>query len=200
MKAVTVMGKDVGKTAKSTEKLGPDDWARGALELIGEDGLAALSIPKLAKRLGVTKGSFYWHFDSLEALLDAALTRWEQVYTDNRLDRFEADKNETGMGIWSGEAEVDHVAQSLYLEISNAAGTREQFAKVVSSVVEKRIGYIKGTLLKQGLAPQLAERRAVIIYSGYVGLLHLAKVAPDAVGSAAERKAIVREAVDALTR
>ena len=200
MKTLTKVQNDVGEKAKSNEKLGPDDWARGALKLIAEDGLAALSIPKLAKRLGVTKGSFYWHFDSLEALLNAALARWEQVYTDNRLDQFDADKNETGLGLWSDEAEVDHVSQSLYLEISNAAATREQFAKVVARVVDKRIGYIKKTLLKQGLSAPLAQRRAVIIYSGYVGLLHLVKVAPASVGNGAERQEIVREAVNALTR
>ena len=38
------------------------DWAEAALQLIAEKGLGALTVSALAARLGVTKGSFYWHF------------------------------------------------------------------------------------------------------------------------------------------
>ena len=50
---------------------------------IAEHGLRALTITKLARSLGVTKGSFYWHFDSLEALLDAC--DWNMSMVARRL-------------------------------------------------------------------------------------------------------------------
>src|SRR5690606_35512490 len=62
-----------------TGRLSADDWAQAALELIAEQGVAAVAVEPLARRLGVTKGSFYWHFPSREALLQAALERWETV-------------------------------------------------------------------------------------------------------------------------
>lgn len=60
------------------ERLSTDDWVSAALERIAEDGLGKLAIEPLAQRLGVTKGSFYWHFRSRNALLDAVLERWRQ--------------------------------------------------------------------------------------------------------------------------
>ena len=37
------------------------DWEREALEMIGERGVGALAVEPLARRMGITKGSFYWH-------------------------------------------------------------------------------------------------------------------------------------------
>jgi AcrR family transcriptional regulator len=71
-------------------RLSADDWARAALDQIAEDGVAAVAVEPLARRLGVTKGSFYWHFPSREALLKAALERWEQVELEEVFARVEA--------------------------------------------------------------------------------------------------------------
>ncbi|MGE4427402.1 MAG: TetR/AcrR family transcriptional regulator [Solirubrobacteraceae bacterium] len=57
-------------------RLGVDDWIGGALDLIGEEGLTAVKIDRLAQRLGVTKGSFYWHFEDLASFLATVAERW----------------------------------------------------------------------------------------------------------------------------
>ena len=54
-------------------RLSADDWSAAALQQIGEQGVPALAVEPLARRLGVTKGSFYWHFPTRDALLQAAL-------------------------------------------------------------------------------------------------------------------------------
>jgi Transcriptional regulator len=59
------------------QRLSADDWAQAALDMIAEQGVGAVAVEPLARRLGVTKGSFYWHFPSRDALLQAALERWE---------------------------------------------------------------------------------------------------------------------------
>ena len=76
------------KTDKA--RLSAEDWALAALDVIAEQGLAAVAVEPLARRLGVTKGSFYWHFPSREALLVAALERWEKTEQDTVFGQMEA--------------------------------------------------------------------------------------------------------------
>jgi AcrR family transcriptional regulator len=53
------------------------DWMRAARLALLQGGVASVRIEKLARELGVTKGSFYWHFSDREALLEALLEEWE---------------------------------------------------------------------------------------------------------------------------
>lgn len=57
-------------------QLGRDDWIRAGLLALLEDGIAAVQITRLARALGVTRGSFYWHFKGREDLLSALLAEW----------------------------------------------------------------------------------------------------------------------------
>lgn len=60
-------------------RLSADDWTEAALEAMAEQGAAGINVEELARSLGTTKGSFYHHFESRHALLDAALDRWESM-------------------------------------------------------------------------------------------------------------------------
>ena len=62
--------------------LGKEDWIREALFAIAEGGSGAVAVEPLAKRLGATKGSFYWHFADRPALIAEALAYWEREHTD----------------------------------------------------------------------------------------------------------------------
>src|SRR3954452_9786901 len=64
------------------ESLAAGDWTEAALRALAHGGLAAGAVEPLAKSLGTTKGSFYWHFADRNALLAAALERWEERDTD----------------------------------------------------------------------------------------------------------------------
>ena len=63
-------------------RLDRDAWIAGAVALLAERGVSAVKVEPLARRLGVTKGSFYWHFKDRPALLAAILARWEDKQTD----------------------------------------------------------------------------------------------------------------------
>src|SRR5262249_12760744 len=67
--------------ASGHRRLTRDDWITAALAAIADGGLAAIGVEPLAARLGATKGSFYWHFENRDALLEAAIARWEKETT-----------------------------------------------------------------------------------------------------------------------
>ena len=53
------------------------DWLQQALELFVDEGIDAVRITRLADELGVTRGSFYWHFANREELIDALVSFWK---------------------------------------------------------------------------------------------------------------------------
>jgi AcrR family transcriptional regulator len=59
------------------------DWLMEGAKALAEQGAAALTIDGLTARLGVTKGSFYHHFGSLQGYIDALLDFYESEGTLN---------------------------------------------------------------------------------------------------------------------
>ena len=61
---------------KPNARRSKQDWIHAALEALRDEGVEGVRVEPLAVRLGVTKGSFYWHFETREQLLTAALDSW----------------------------------------------------------------------------------------------------------------------------
>src|SRR3954469_19462293 len=85
------MGKVKGKRAS----LAAEDWTGAALDALARGGLAAVAVEPLAKDLGTTKGSFYWHFADRSALIAAALALWERRDTEAIIATIERDADAT---------------------------------------------------------------------------------------------------------
>ena len=68
----------------------PADWVDAALEAIEEGGLPAVAVEPLARRLGVTKGSFYHHFADRRELVRATLDEWQRRFVLAQSSEFEA--------------------------------------------------------------------------------------------------------------
>jgi AcrR family transcriptional regulator len=64
-------------------------WIEAGLQALGTGGPEAVRVDPLARALGVTRGSFYWHFADRDALLTELLNSWERAATDDVLDRVE---------------------------------------------------------------------------------------------------------------
>ena len=76
------MSRQAAKPQKTTEPpLARKDWIDAAIEMMAEDNIEALRVDTLAERLGVTKGSFYWHFKGREDLLFSVLEAWRLQMT-----------------------------------------------------------------------------------------------------------------------
>lgn len=57
------------------------DWLQRALEVFVSEGIDAVRITRLADDLGVTRGSFYWHFENREDLIEALVSYWKDKNT-----------------------------------------------------------------------------------------------------------------------
>ncbi len=154
------------------------DWAEAALHLIAEAGLGALTVEALAVRLGVTKGSFYWHFKGRSDLLAAALGRWEQRATTEAIAGLSAvtDARQRLYLILDATSQSPR-SRSLYAALAEAAGD-PIVRRVLNRVASSRIGYLEACYRELGLAQSRAKAQAVFAYAAYRGLLQLAHEAP----------------------
>ena len=80
----------MNKPDKSRIQTSEEAWLSAAYEELTQNGVEAVRIMPLAKRLAVSRTSFYWHFKDREALLEAMIRRWEDKNTGNLVARTEA--------------------------------------------------------------------------------------------------------------
>lgn len=67
--------------SEQNQSLGRGDWIKAALEALIEKGIDAVKITQLSEQLGVTRGSFYWHFKGREDILRALIDFWREKNT-----------------------------------------------------------------------------------------------------------------------
>jgi AcrR family transcriptional regulator len=155
-------------------RLSADDWEQAALDVIAEQGVAAVTVESLARQLGVTKGSFYWHFPTREALLKAALERWESQDIDNVFAQVEpiADPRARLCELFrrTGREAKSHVIYSALLR----ALDHPLVHPVMERVSRRRMDFLTLAYRQVGMNRAQAGHRARLAYAAYVGFLQLA--------------------------
>ena len=161
------------EAASRDGRLSADDWAREALDQIAEQGVASVAVEPLARRLGVTKGSFYWHFPSRDALLQAALERWETAEQEIVFGSVEnvSDPRERLRSLFRL---VAHEVKShiIYSELLKALD-HPTVSPVIGRVSQRRLDYLTASFRQAGLGRAAAQHRARLAYAAYVGFLQL---------------------------
>jgi AcrR family transcriptional regulator len=182
-------------------RLTRDDWITAALGAIADGGLAAVGVEPLAVRLGATKGSFYWHFENRDALLGAAIRRWEKETTTDVIAEITAANDAPAsqfrrlvVGVIE-RAEQDRVGPALL-----ASAAHPVVAPALERVTAARLNLITTVLRRLGFPPAEARRRALLVYSAYLGHGQLIHSTPGVLpATRAGRRAYLNDAVRALT-
>jgi len=162
------------RRGRAHARLSAADWERGALEMIADEGVGALAVEALARRLGVTKGSFYWHFKNREALLQAALNRWEADDEGELQQHIGAtdDRPRERLGAlfrWvSGEAQAHRIYAALLQALDHPL-----VQPTMTRVSQRRMDFLEGAFREAGLDSAAARHRARLTYAAYVGFLQM---------------------------
>ncbi|HEU0277265.1 MAG TPA: helix-turn-helix domain-containing protein [Rhodanobacteraceae bacterium] len=155
-------------------RLSAQDWERGALDMIAEQGVGAVAVEALARRLKVTKGSFYWHFKNRDALLEAALQRFEAE-----------DEHELATHIGNLDGDPRRRLDALFRWVSNEVQPHRIYAAllqaldhplvkpVMTRVSRRRMDLLVLAFRQAGLDHDAARYRARLSYAAYVGFLQL---------------------------
>lgn len=150
------------------------DWEEAALDVIAARGIAALSIPELARTLEVTKGSFYWHFSGLDDLIVRAVRRWDALDKET-LDQIGQVRDPVvRLRTLFGEAMSAQRAQALY--ISLAVSPVPGIAMALRKVSSRRLKLLAGSYREIGMTDDAARQQALLAYSAYIGGVHLRSI------------------------
>ena len=154
-------------------RLSAEDWEEAALQLIAEQGVNAVAVEALARQLGVTKGSFYWHFRTREALVQAALERWELYGEREIISQIEAIPDPR-VRLPELFRRVAHELQPhrVYAALLKALD-HPQVVPVMARVSQRRMDFLNTAYREAGMPAAEALNRARLTYAAYVGFLQL---------------------------
>lgn len=156
--------------ALKTSPLQPEDWIRAAFARLASEGIEAVRVELLARDLGVSKGSFYWHFQDREELLGRMFDRWEKEEID-WLD--ETVITPKAAARWARF--VHHCTDQQLARRESAMRTwarrDERVAARIAAIEKKRTAHIASVLRAIGFAPAPAESWAEITLLVYLGWL-----------------------------
>jgi AcrR family transcriptional regulator len=176
--------------------LSKTDWTEAALDALASDGLSSVAVEPLARRLGATKGSFYWHFANRAELIAATLQLWEHRATTETIARIQAisDPRERLTALAAG-AYAGAVAGNAYAALL-AAASDPRVAEVLGRVTRAQLQFLEKLYRDLGLAAPQAHRHARLAYALYLGIGELRHADPDNDLTGPELDAYLELAVD----
>jgi AcrR family transcriptional regulator len=183
------------------KRLTAKDWTVAALEALAAGGVAAVAVEPIAARLGTTKGSFYWHFSSRDALLEAALSEWERTHTEEVITLVEAQPDPQLrmrtllMAALGGRSE--RRGNGVELALQPTAG-HPLVAPVLERVTRRRLDYLTEMFGQLGFDQEAAQQRSMLAYTAYLGHAQLAHATPDLAPSGAALPAYVDATITTL--
>jgi AcrR family transcriptional regulator len=172
-------------------------WEDAALLAIAEGGPEAVMVEPLARRLGVTKGSFYWHFADRGELLESALHRWERRGTSDLLARLEREvpdpRQRIRMLLHEG---IETGVPTVLARLLAAADDEPAAAATLERITQARLAFVERALQESGHSPQQAKERALVGYAAYLGFAFLRRQV-DALATSQADKAAFAERIAA---
>lgn len=177
-------------------KMSREQWVRAALKVLATGGLQALSVEPMARRLGVTKGSFYWHFKNRDALLLATLSQWEANNAEAiaSYERNISQPQERLAALFIAAFEPDALGD--LLPHLMAARDHHLVEPALRRVTESRLRYLTRAYGECGLHEEESRRRALLSYSAYLGVFQIMSTSPEA--AAEDMTEYIRHMVDTL--
>lgn len=163
-----------GRNSSEKTQLTRDDWLDAAAGEVAAGGFSQLRVLTLAKKLGVTRGSFYWHFRDHEDLVVSFLDRWR----DRRLHELQYWKPQGG----DVETELRQILELLLtdasrnirrlqveLAVRDYARRNDYAAELVTEVDAARIRQNCTLFERLSRDPQRIEDLSLLLYVSTIG-------------------------------
>jgi AcrR family transcriptional regulator len=151
------------------KRLDKERWIDAALRELAAEGVAAVKVERLAAKLEVTKGSFYWHFKDRSALLEAMLETWRRRATHTIIDEVEAkggNATERLSTLFTIVSKLDgHIDRSIRAWAAHDGAARRS----LDEIDLRRLDYLTGLFREMSFGEAEALARARLVYHALIG-------------------------------
>jgi AcrR family transcriptional regulator len=150
------------------DQLSATDWLDLGLRTLAKHGFTALKAEPLARAMGVSRGSFYWHFADIRTYHAAILQHWRQVAAEQVIASLEAAPKEDDPLVMLLRRTF---SSKLALEkaVRSWAALDPMALAAVRATDRRRLKYVQRLLERSGVSTGVAGSRAQILYWTFVG-------------------------------
>jgi AcrR family transcriptional regulator len=176
---------------KPQSRLSVEDWLQAGYTLLAEQGVRALKVETLCRQVGVTRGSFYWHFEDMESYRAALVESWNVFLERDRHELAELDvlpPRERLSAMMTALTNPQH--WMLERAMREWARTDPVAAASIRAADRRLVKTVAKAYADYGFSPNDAKLRAELTFAAGIGLLHLADSAARA-QKAAQREQLL---------
>lgn len=161
-------------TDKNSNKIA---WIEAGFQMLAEGGIDSVRVDRISKKIGLTRGSFYWHFKSRAEFLDAMLALWYEKGTRDIIDLVEKEKTNPNkrlsvlLNLTASGPGKQYGGKFAEMAIRIWGKTNPKVAAMVKQIDAERISFVNKLLAEMHIEPALASFLAEIIYDAYIGML-----------------------------
>lgn len=150
--------------ARLTER----NWLDHGLKTLAKSGYASLKAATMAESLGVSRGSFYWHFKDIRDFQRRLLEHWQRQTTDATIHDMESNEPED-----SRLLALMTRAYAMKPNLEKAVRAWAEYDRLAQTQLAKvdgmRLSYIRRLLVTAGLDQVTADHRARFLYAASLG-------------------------------
>ncbi|QEM82589.1 TetR/AcrR family transcriptional regulator [Halomonas binhaiensis] len=162
--------------ADISDKGSRDAWLDAAFNLLLESGVDSVKILPLAKRLNLSRTSFYWFFKDREALLNALIERWREKNTQGLVRQSEAYAEnivEAILNVFDCWLDPDIFDSQLEFAMRSWALQSNAVSREIDNADEARIDALTQMFVRHGFEPLAANVRGRTIYLTQIGYISM---------------------------
>jgi AcrR family transcriptional regulator len=144
-----------------------EQWIQSGLDVLNESGVDNVTIHHLARKLGVSRSGFYWHFKNRGALLDALLDDWVRLSTEVVTENVEVlALDPVNRLTRAAEMVLDYSLASYEIALRHWALQDKKVARRVKAATKLRLDFVRQAFAELGFTGEKLETRAML-YAAY---------------------------------